>query len=57
MPQYNDGEIVELLEDLNEICNLWLNPEFESLKQELMFDMILGMLTSELTKMPRIAHA
>ncbi|HLQ72440.1 MAG TPA: sulfatase, partial [Bacillota bacterium] len=48
------GEIFDLLHDPGEFNNLWDNPDYESLKQELLLKYIWAELGKESMPMPRI---
>ncbi|MCY9697377.1 sulfatase family protein [Paenibacillus alginolyticus] len=51
------GEIFDLQQDPGEIRNLWNNPEYQSLKSELMLKYIWAELGKESMAMPRVWHA
>lgn len=51
------GELFDLQEDPGEYNNLWNNPDFESLKFELLLKYVWAELGKEPMPMPRIAHA
>ncbi len=51
------GEIFDLQEDPNELCNLWNEPEYEQLKIELLLKYVWAELGKEPLPMPRIHHA
>ncbi len=51
------GEIFDLVEDPNEVNNLWDDPESQSLKQSLLMRYIWAELGKEPLYMPRIWHA
>ncbi|MGO4694839.1 sulfatase [Paenibacillus sp. 2TAB26] len=51
------GEIFDLQEDPNELHNLWDNPNYSSLKTELLLKYVWAELGKEPMPMPRICHA
>ena len=51
------GELFDLSEDPGEVRNLWGDPFFLELKNDLLHKFIQARLASELMKMPRVSHA
>jgi len=56
---YNNyyGELYDLLEDPNELCNLWEHVEYRELREKLLFKYIWAELGKESMSMPRITGA
>jgi uncharacterized sulfatase len=53
----NYGELFDLQKDPGEICNLWNNPEYSQLKQELLLKYIHAEMAKEPLWMPRVCGA
>jgi arylsulfatase A-like enzyme len=51
------GELFDLSEDPGEVRNLWGDPDYLELKNDLLHKFIQAQLASELMKMPRVSHA
>ena len=51
------GEIFDLVDDPDEIDNLWDQPVAQDLKQQLLLKMVQAIMRSEPTRMARVAQA
>lgn len=56
-PNGDAGELYDLLEDPNELHNLWNEPAASGLKTAMLHEMLQGFLVSGPMKMPRLAQA
>lgn len=53
----DEGELFDLKEDPNEMINLWNDPDYKELKQELLLKVLQKSMWTEPVMMPRIAVA